>query len=268
MTQVATDGALQVEQLGESPLIVDVPHAGTRILPAMQAQLTDIGRTLPDTDWHVEKLISFAPTLGASILVATHSRYVVDLNRDPTGLALYSGARNTELCPLTTFDDAPIYRPGAQPGAAEVEARRAACWAPYHARLQALIERARSRHGFAIVLDAHSIRARVPRFFEGRLPDLNLGTADGASCAPAVAAAAFEVLRDSGLTHVLNGRFKGGYITRHYGTPSQGVHALQLETAQACYMDERPPYGWSPERAQRLLEVLRLLLGRLARLRL
>jgi N-formylglutamate amidohydrolase len=219
---------------------------------------------VPDTDWHVDRLVSFAPEAGMTLLCATHSRYVVDLNRDPSGVQLYAGADNTELCPTRTFGNAPIYAAEILPAPEEIAARRRDYFDPYHAALHAEIERVRARHGFAIVLDAHSIPARVPRFFAGRLPDLNLGTADGASCSPALQAEAAQVLRDaSGFTHVVNGRFKGGWITRHYGRPAADVHALQLEMAELAYMDEAPPYPWDPARAQALSDVLRRLVARL-----
>jgi N-formylglutamate amidohydrolase len=242
---------------GDTPLVIDVPHAGTCAPPEIAARLTPAARAFPDTDWHVEKLFAFARGAGASLVVATHSRYVVDLNRDPSGAALYPGADNTELCPTRTFADESIYVSGGAPDAAEVTARRSEYFEPYHRQLAAEIERVRLRHGYAILLDGHSIRSRVPRFFAGRLPDLNLGTADGASCAPPVQQAAALVL--AGTTEfsgVVNGRFKGGYVTRHYGTPAHGVHALQLEIAQACYMDEAPPYPWDAARAAALVALL------------
>lgn len=224
---------------GRKPVLVNVPHAGTLIPDAIAARLTDAGRAVPDTDWHVDKLYTAALQMGASMMVATHSRIVVDLNRDPSGAALYPGASNTELCPTTTFADEPIYEPGQTPDAHEIEQRRRDYWQPYHDRLAAEIEAIKARHGFCILLDAHSIQAEVPRFFEGRLPDFNLGTADGKSCDASLAARIFAVLNSApGFTAVHNGRFKGGYITRHYGRPDQNVQALQLEIAQAAYMDE------------------------------
>jgi len=253
---------------GDSPLVIDVPHAGTFVPGAIAARLTSAARAFPDTDWHVEKLLAFARDLGATLLVATHSRYVVDLNRDPSGAALYPGADNTELCPTRTFADEPIYAAGDAPDSAEVAARRTEYFEPYHALLSVEIERVRSRHGYAILLDGHSIRSRVPRFFAGRLPDLNLGTADGASCAPAVQSCAALVLAGAAdFSSVVNGRFKGGYVTRHYGAPVRGVHAVQLETAQACYMDEAPPYPWDPARAARLVSLLRRLAEALVAIR-
>jgi len=242
---------------GESPLVVDVPHAGTYLPVAIAARLTPAARPLPDTDWHVEKLYAFARAKGATLVVATHSRYVVDLNRDPSGASLYPGADVTELCPTKTFSSDPIWQHGGAPDTAAIAARRAEYFDPHHAALAAEIERVRKRHGYAVLLDGHSIRSEVPRFFAGRLPDLNLGTANGASCAPELSSVVADVLTGAaGFTHVVNGRFKGGYVTRHYGQPAGGVHALQLEIAQACYMDETPPYRWDPERASALSMVL------------
>lgn len=254
---------LQVAR-GDAALVVDVPHAGTHVPPELAARLAPAAQDLPDTDWHVGKLYAFAREMGATLVVATHSRYVVDLNRDPSGASLYPGADVTELCPTRTFASEPVWLDGRSPDTAEVAARRARYFDPYHAALAAEIERVRARHGYAILFDGHSIRSRVPRFFEGRLPDLNLGTAGGASCAASVEAVAAGVLGEAApLTHVVNGRFKGGYVTRHYGRPADGVHALQLEVAQACYMDEAPPYRWEPSRAATLSAALRRLVGAL-----
>jgi N-formylglutamate amidohydrolase len=241
---------------GHAPLLINVPHAGTYIPPELREAMTPLAQTVPDTDWHVHLLYQFALELGAGLMVATHSRYVADLNRDPGNAALYPGADNTELCPTSSFDNAPLYRAGAAPP--DTAQRRECYWAPYHQALQVELERLRRQHGYALLLDGHSIRSQVPRFFAGRLPDLNLGTADGASCDASLQQAALGVLQSAGgFTAVCNGRFKGGYITRHYGQPRQGLHALQLEMAQACYMDEAPPYAWDPRRAAPLQAVLR-----------
>jgi N-formylglutamate deformylase len=250
---------------GESPLIVDIPHAGTHVPVDLAARLTPAARALPDTDWHVEKLFSFALKLGVTMLVATHSRYVVDLNRDPGGRALYPGADNTELCPTRTFANEPIYAEGAAPDAAEIDARRLRYFDPYQAALEAELARVRAARGHVVLLDGHSIRSVVPRFFAGRLPDLNLGTAGGSSCDAALQAVATGVLSGtSGFTHIVNGRFKGGYITRNYGRPASGRHALQLEMAQCCYMDEDPPYPWDPTRAAPLERILGALVDALS----
>ena len=249
---------------GDSPLIVNVPHAGTMVPEAVGSRLTFAARPLPDTDWHVEKLYDFAPKVGATLMTATQSRYVVDLNRDPSGAELYAGADNTELCPTRTFADEPIYTHGGAPTPDEVTQRTVTSFLPYHQALAMEVKRVKNIHGYAIVLDGHSIRSEVPRFFNGRLPDLNLGTASGLSCALEVQAAAVSIIANAtGFTHVVNGRFKGGWITRHYGHPYDNVHALQLEMAQRCYMDEAPPYPWDPARAARLVEVLRRLVDAL-----
>jgi len=250
---------------GNAPLVIDVPHAGTFVPDALALRMTAAARAVADTDWHVEKLYAFAHDANVTLLAATHSRYVVDLNRDPSGAALYPGADNTELCPMRTFANEPIYLDGEAPGAVEIEARQRAFFAPYHAALRAELDRVRALHGYVVLLDGHSIRAEVPRFFAGRLPDLNLGTADGASCDAAVAAVAVDALAsDATFSHVVNGRFKGGYVTRHYGHPARGVHALQLEMAQEAYMDEAPPFAWDASRAQALAGVLERLVVRLA----
>jgi N-formylglutamate deformylase len=250
---------------GDSPLVIDVPHAGTYIPDALRARMTPAARALPDTDWHVEKLYTFARSTGATVLCATHSRYVVDLNRDPGGVALYPGADNTELCPTRTFANDFVYLDGQLPDATEISARRATFFAPYHVVLARELARVRARHGYAILLDGHSIAAEVPRFFTGRLPDLNLGTADGASCDPALQQLAAGILAGSvEFSHVLNGRFKGGYVTRQYGRPADGVHALQLEMAQDAYMEQGAPYAWDPERAGRLTRLLERLVVSLA----
>jgi N-formylglutamate deformylase len=253
---------------GESPLVIDVPHSGTYLPEVLRSRLTAIARTVPDTDWHVDRLYAFARDEGATLFCATHSRYVVDLNRDPAGAALYAGADNTELCPTRTFGDEAIYVAGETPLPAEIADRCAKSFAPYHAALAAELARVRERHGFAVILDGHSILSYVPRFFAGRLPDLNLGTASGASCLAELQACAARVLAEAeGFTHVVNGRFKGGWITRHYGQPHNGVHALQLEMAQDCYMDEAPPYRWDPARASRLAKVLQRLVRTLTMFR-
>jgi N-formylglutamate deformylase len=249
---------------GDAPLVIDIPHAGMLVPAALSGRLAPAARTLPDTDWHVDRLYGFAPERGITIVAATHSRYVVDLNRDPAGTALYPGADNTELCPTRTFAGDPIYAANAAPGADEILARRTTYFDPYHEILAGEIERVRRRHGYAMLLDGHSIRAEVPRFFAGRLPDLNLGTADGRSCAPALRDTVAGILgATTRFTHVVDGRFKGGYVTRHYGSPARGVHALQLEIAQVCYLDEAAPDRYDVARAANLVAVLEALVAAL-----
>jgi N-formylglutamate deformylase len=246
---------------GETPVLVNVPHAGTHVPAELARDLTDAGRGVPDTDWHVDRLYEFVPTLGAGLMVASHSRYVVDLNRDPEDRPLYPGADNTEICPTSTFDREAIYRLGVTPDEAAVAARIERYWRPYHTALAAELARLHRRFGVACLLDAHSIRSRVPRFFSGRLPDLNLGSAGGTSADHGLTRRAMATLEAAaGFSAVLDGRFKGGYITRHYGEPPAGRQALQLEMAQAVYMEEAPPWRYRPDLAERIRPTLRRLL--------
>jgi N-formylglutamate deformylase len=236
---------------GDAPLIVSMPHVGTHLPAAVADTMTPIARHVIDTDWHVERLYDMAPAMGATLLAATHSRYVVDLNRAPDNRPLYAGADNTELVPLTTFDRDPIYLPGQEPDAAEIGRRIETYWKPYHEALGAEIARLRARHGKVVLWDGHSIRSHVPRFFEGRLTDFNLGTGGGASCDPKLAeAVAAEVAGANAFTSVLDGRFKGGHITRSFGDPEGGVHAIQLELSQITYMEETLPFRYLPETAE------------------
>jgi N-formylglutamate deformylase len=249
---------------GQAPLLVSVPHAGEHVPAPLLARFTEAAAGLPDTDWHVPRLYDFAAELGASVLVATHSRFVVDLNRDPTGAALYAGQDETGIVPVSTFDREPVYRAGQVPDQTEIDARIAVYWRPYHDRLAAEIERIRATHGVCVLLDAHSIRSQVPRFFEGTLPHLNLGTRGGASADPALIQAAWDVLAQApGLSSVCDGRFRGGYITRHHGQPGARVHALQLEMAQRVYMDEDAPprHAYREALAERIRPTLRSLLA-------
>lgn len=253
----APDALLDVWIEGSTPLLINVPHAGNYVPIPLRAELSATAQNIPDADWHVHLLYEFAIELGASLMVATHARYVVDLNRDPENLPLYPGLDNSELVPTLSFDRVPLYREARGPDPAAVVERLERYWHPYHSALEKRLAAIHARHGFAILLDAHSIRSEVPRFFDGRLPDLNLGTVDGTSSAPALESAAWKVLSAAPpFSAVLNGRFKGGYITRHYGRPAAGIHALQLEIAQCGYMDERAPYAWNPKRARPLEEVL------------
>lgn len=260
MTTVTTEPPF-VFHPGTRPLLISIPHVGTHLPPAIAARLTAEGRTLRDTDWHLDRLYGVARDMGASILMATHSRYVIDLNRPPDGTSLYPGQSVTGLCPVDTFEGLALYQPGQEPDAAEIAARRDAVWAPYHRQLAAELARLKSLHARVVLWDAHSIRSVVPRFFDGRLPDLNLGTADGASCDPALAQTLLSIAqRAPGYSAVLNGRFKGGHITRQHGQPSAGIHAVQLEMTQCSYMEEDMPMRYLPDRASQVQPTLRALL--------
>jgi N-formylglutamate deformylase len=239
-----------------SPVVVSIPHAGTYLPPDIAAALTPIGRAIPDTDWHVDRLYGFLAEMDVTVLTATHSRYVVDLNRSPAGGKLYPGQAETGICPTETFAGAALYA-GEPPDAAEIARRVATSWQPYHDALQGQIARLRARHSAVRVLDAHSIHGEIPRLFAGRLPDLNLGTNDGASANPGLTAAFAATLAGHGFSHVVNGRFKGGFITRHYGRPDDGIHVMQLELAWRAYLDESRPDRFDPARAAPLIAVLR-----------
>ena len=226
---------------GRTPLLISVPHAGTQVAGPIATALADAARALPDTDWFVDRLWAWAREAGAGMLVARCSRYVVDLNRPPDDAPLYA-ARTTGLVPTETFDGDPVWREGRAPGAADVADRTERYWRPYHAALEAELARLRDTHGHAVLLDAHSIRGTLPRLFDGRLPDLNLGTDGGRSAAASLARGAEDILGGDGrYRFVRDGRFRGGYITRHYGRPDEGVHALQLEMAQRTYLRSAPP---------------------------
>jgi N-formylglutamate deformylase len=245
---------------GSTPLFVSLPHDGSFIPPEIAQRLMPSARRAPDTDWHVSRLYDFARGMGASMIVPNHSRYVVDLNRPSDDASLYPGQNTTGLCPIVQFSGEPVYQAGEEPHRAEIAQRVETYWAPYHATLKAEIARIRDVHGRVVLWEGHSIRAVVPFLFEGRLPDFNLGTAGGASCTPALQQRLAGVLAAHGdCTHVVNGRFKGGHITRHYGRPDEGVEAVQLELAQANYMDE-DTFDYLPERAARTQAVIRDLL--------
>jgi N-formylglutamate deformylase len=253
---------------GEAPLIVSMPHTGTQIAPDLELRLVSPWLARKDADWWVNRLYDFAPALGATVIRTNISRTVIDVNRDPSGKSLYPGQNTTELCPTTTFDGEPLYREGETPGEAEIAARRAHYFAPYHDAIDREIARLRQLHEKIVLFDAHAIRSHIPRLFAGELPHLNIGTNSGASCADALAAAVEAACDASDFSRVVNGRFKGGYTTRHYGRPAQGVHAIQLELACRGYMTEpdTPSYDtwptpYDPIRAAPLREVLQRILA-------
>lgn len=249
-------------QRGTTPLVVSIPHCGVHVPSDIEQFLTPEARVLADTDWHVDRLYDFAAAMGASVIAATHSRYVIDLNRPPDGAALYPGADNTELCPTTSFAREPLYGPGDAPDEGEIEQRIETYWRPYHEALAAEVDRLRVSHGVALLFDAHSIRSEVPRFFDGRLADFNLGTAGGDSADGALATRLLTVCsRAESYRSVLNGRFTGGYITRRHGKPANNVHAVQLELSQATYMDEDPPFTYRSDLADAVRPVLKGLLA-------
>lgn len=229
---------------GNIPLVLALPHTGTHVPAEIFDRLNPRGQGLDDTDWHIDRLYDqLIP--GVSTVRATFHRYVIDANRDPAGHSLYPGQNTTGLCPVTDFDGQSIYRAGQEPDSAEIADRAARFNAPYHAALVAELARLKALHGVVILYDCHSIRADIPFLFDGTLPDFNIGTNGGTTCAPAIQKAVNEICeRAAGYSSVLNGRFKGGWTTRHYGQPASGVHAIQMELAQSTYMQQSAPWSW------------------------
>jgi N-formylglutamate deformylase len=245
---------------GTQPLLISLPHSGSAIPDSIKVRMTAAGKRVADTDWHVDRLYAFAIELGASIIQPHYARYVVDLNRPSDGAALYPGQRETGLVPTISFADEDIYLRGGEPDAAEIAERTRVFWRPYHEALSLEIARIHVQHGRVTLWEGHSIRSHVPMLFSGRLPDLNLGTAAGTSCNAELQTKLQSILQtQSRYGHAVNGRFKGGYITRHYGAPEQGLDAVQMEIAQCNYMDE-DTFEYLPERAAELQPLLREML--------
>ena len=246
---------------GTTPLLVSLPHCGEQIPTELHARYHPRALAVEDTDWHLHRLYAFAAELGASVLQPRASRYLIDLNRPADDAPMYPGANNTELCPTHFFTGETLYAEGGAPTAAEVKQRIAQWWQPYHGAIATELARLKEEHGHAVLFDGHSIKSSLPWLFEGRLPDLNLGTVEGRSCAPSLRSALAAVLgAQDRYSQVVDGRFKGGYITRHYGRPEDGVHAVQLEMVWDCYMDETPPYAYRPDKAAQVQPLLRELL--------
>ncbi len=242
---------------GTAPVLISCPHVGTVVPEEIAGRMTSEGRSVADTDWNVHRLYDFAGEIGASLITARYARYVIDLNRSPEGQALYPGASNTELCPTTTFEERPIYHDGGAPDEEEIADRRMLYWQPYHDHIAATLETLKERHGQVLLWDGHSIQSQVPRFFDGRLPDFNIGTGGGTTADPALVDRVAAVAKESGYSHVIDGRFKGGYITRTYGKPAEGVHAIQLELSQVTYMHEGAPFGFREELADQVRPTIR-----------
>lgn len=249
---------------GEAPLVLSMPHAGVELEPQIEADLVSPWLARKDADWWLERLYDFAGALGATVVRTRISRTVIDVNRDPSGASLYPGQATTELCPTTTFDGEPLYRPGREPDAAEIARRRTAFFEPYHRALAAELARLRTDHPTVVLYEAHAIRSRIPRLFDGELPNFNLGSNGGRSCAPQLTQALEAVCDANPFSRVTDGRFKGGWTTRHYGRPAEGVHAVQMELACRGYMDEPTapptpadwPAPYDPERAAPMRAVL------------
>lgn len=246
---------------GTSPLLVSMPHIGTDIPAELRSNFVPRALETEDTDWHLARLYDFLPSLGASVLTPTMSRYVIDLNRPENDAPMYPGAANTELCPTHFFTGDALYAPHYTVTSHERQRRLEAYWRPYHTALRQELDRIKAIHGYALLWDAHSIRSELPWLFEGVLPSLNIGTANGASAHSDITTAVAAVCENTSSTsYVVNGRFKGGYITRHYGDPAQHIHAIQLEKCQNLYMQEASPYAFDDQKANQIRPLLKTMM--------
>jgi formiminoglutamase len=247
-------------ETGDSPLVLAQPHGGTEIPPDILNRLNQLGHAMADTDWHISRLYDGLVDDVTVVRTPIH-RYVIDANRDPSGQSLYPGQNTTSLCPTTTFDGKPIYQLGEQPGDDEIRQRQQLFHAPYHDALREQLDRVHQKHGYVVLYDCHSIRSRVPYLFEGKLPDFNIGTNSGQSCSRDIESSVEDACAEQAyFTHVLNGRFKGGWTTRHYGNPQTGYHAIQMELAQGNYMQEHEPWSYDADKAEMLRIYLRNIL--------
>jgi N-formylglutamate deformylase len=254
------DPSLYKLQRGSTPLLVSLPHVGTWIPDELKPRYQTRALQVEDTDWHLERLYGFVVELGASLIVARASRYVIDLNRPCENAPMYPGVNNTELCPTRFFTGEPLYSQGAAPDDDEIRRRVTTYWQPYHDALRTELERLRSLHGHALLFDGHSIKSELPWLFEGRLWDLNLGTAGGASCDTELRKTLVALLQSQDrFSQIADGRFKGGHITRHYGRPAERIHAVQLEMCWHCYMREDPAFTYDEVRAAQVQPLLRRL---------
>lgn len=245
---------------GRVPLLVSIPHSGLAIPDSIKPKFTALGLSLVDTDWHIPELYDFLSVLGCSVIQANYSRYVVDVNRPPDGSSLYPGMKVTDICTTETFMGEAIYLESHQPSEIEIKQRMHQYWQPYHRQLKEELNRLKDKYGYAVLWDAHSIRSCLPTLFEGQLPDLNLGTSAGQSCALEISDRVYSLMRSSKYKVIRNGRFKGGYITRHYGNPEQNIHALQMEIAQIAYMSEHPNFEFDDAKARTLRPVIKEML--------
>ena len=242
---------------GTTPLLVSVPHTGTELPDWLAARMVSRAGSVEDTDWHLAQLYRFVLDQGAGLITPRYSRFVIDLNRPPDNRPMYAGTNNTELCPTRFFTGDPIYRDGQAPDDAEIRSRLDQYWRPYHQALRDELDRLKSVYGHAVLFDGHSIKSQLPWLFEGRLPDLNLGTASGNSCSSELRSQLVDVLNaQKTFSFAVDGRFTGGYITRSYGRPGNGIHAVQLEKCWSCYMPESAPYQLDPARTRVLQPVL------------
>jgi formiminoglutamase len=241
---------------GDQPIIISIPHAGQRLLASQNEDLIDPRAALDDTDHFVDRLYDFAFDMGISLIRSDMSRLVIDLNRDPEGVSLYPGRSTTGLVPTTDFKGLILYHEGKEPDNLEIRQRLIDYYHPYHEAIRQEINRLRIKFGRVILYDAHSVRSVLPWLFEGGLPLFNIGTNAGSTCSPALTEAVIKVC---GPDSVINGRFKGGYITRHYTNLNNGIETIQMELSKRGYMDEERTL-WDDGRALALQKTLKTIM--------
>ena len=257
---------IEIKQ-GTGPIVLAMPHSGTYLPTEIYDKLNDNGKELADTDWHLMELYDGLQP-NAAIVKANFHRYVIDANRCPDGVSLYPGANTTTLCPLIDFVNKPIWQEGLVPTESDIEPRIKLFHTPYHKALHEALQTARSNHGYAIIYDCHSIRSNIPFLFDGALPNLNIGTNDSKSCDSKIEQIAENICKKSSFSTVTNGRFKGGWTTRHYGKPETDIHAIQMEITQSSYMQEHAPWEYSNEKANILRQTLANILSEIEGIKL
>ncbi len=252
-------------QNSEVPILLSVPHCGTAFPEELASDYKpEFVRAPEDTDWFVDTLYDFAAELGIGLIAANYSRWVIDLNRNPQSKPLYADGRIiTALCPVTTFTGQSIYkdeRKEVETG--EVQRRRNVYFDPYHQKIKGLLDVLKKKYGKVLLWDCHSIRQQVLTIQKDKFPDLILGDADGTSASPGLIETVLGGLDHSDYSVSHNHPFKGGYITRHFGRPSENQHALQLEMTKMNYMDDSE-MSYDKSRAEKIRALLKSIFEKL-----
>ncbi|GAA4113631.1 N-formylglutamate deformylase [Aquimarina addita] len=249
------------------PILISIPHAGTQFPVEIKHYYKKKMRNhLDDTDWYVHKLYEFAPSLGITIIKANLSRWVIDLNRDPKSIPLYTDNRLiTAITPITDFYGNNIYTSSSsEPDPIEIQRRLDLYYWPYYRQIETLIADLKKKFGKVLLWDAHSIRHLVSTIQKKPFPDMILGNNDQKTAHPQLILTALEKLRSKKFEVAHNTPFKGGHITRYFGKPAQNVHALQLEMNKILYMDDNE-ITYNTKRASEVQEVLQDTLQHLIR---